>query len=195
MLKSLKLFTFLSISALLLCAGCSIFPKNQDIPVTYFDIGTPGQMKALKKVPQVSIQDVRTMEPYNERMVFRTSETLIEIDEYNRWASSPEEMIKKYFILAFNQNDLNKLQLKKDGILQINAQILCLESDLTKNTVKVSMSVEIRNFTDTNLVYSGIMTEEQNVDNITAQKFSETVKILVDKMLIILSQNINALSK
>lgn len=195
MLKFAKLFILLSISSLLFCAGCSIFPKNPDIPVTYFDIGAPKETDSIKNLPQVNVLSVKTIDPYNERMVFRTSETLIEIDEYNRWASSPDEMIQKYFILAFDQNNLNKLQLKKDGMLQINVQILCLESDLTKNTVKVSMTVEIRNFTDNNLVYTGIMTEEQKVDKVTAEKFAETVKMLVDRMLIRLSQNINSLAK
>ncbi|MEI6056326.1 MAG: hypothetical protein WCR55_09750 [Lentisphaerota bacterium] len=195
MMKTSKLFTFISLSLLLLCAGCSIFPKNENIPVTYFDIGAPGEIEGLKQSPQVDIQDVKTMDPYNERMVFRVSETHIEIDEYNRWASSPDEMIRKYFVIAFNQNDLNKVKLQGDNRLELYVQILCLESDLTKKTVKVTLAVQIKKSLDGNVVYSEILSEQQSVDNVTAEKFAETVKNLIDKMLISLSSNLIQVSK
>lgn len=190
MLKFSKLFIPILVLAILLISGCSIFPKTPNIPITYFDIGAPGEIESLKKAPQVNIQDVKTMDPYNERMVFRVSETHIEIDEYNRWASPPSEMIRKYFFIAFNQNGWNKAQLQGNERLELYVQILCLESDLTKKTVKVTLSVQIRKSFDGDVVYSEILSEQQSVDNITAEKFAETVKSLIDKILISISSSL-----
>lgn len=189
-MKFSKLFILVSLFSSFLISGCSIFPKNEDIPVTYFDIGSPGQTDSRKSAPQADVMDVKTMDPYNERMVFRASETHVEIDEYNRWASSPDEMIKKYFILAFNQNDRNKLQLQGSDRLELYVKILCLESDLTKKTVKVILAVEAKKTLDGNVVYSEILSGEESVDNVSAEKFAVTVKSLIDKMLISLSSSL-----
>lgn len=195
MQKLSKALILLSASILILSSGCSIFPKNPNVPVTYFDIGAPGEIESLKKAPQVDIQDVKTMDPYNERMVFRASETHIEIDEYNRWASSPNEMIKKYFILALNQNDLNKVQLQGNERLKLYVQILCLELDLNKKSVKMTLFVQIRKSFGGDVIYSEVLSENESVNNVTAENFAGSVKTLIDKMLISLGSSFAQINK
>ncbi len=183
MTKIVKMLNLSLAFSILLITGCSIFPRNPEIPVTYFDIGLPAESENLKKAPQVDVLNVQSMDTYTDRMVFRVSETHIKIDEYNRWASLPNEMLKKYFVLAFNQSENNKFQIQGNDRLELYVKILCLESDLSRKTVRVILSIQVRNALKGEIVYSEILSEEQSVDNVTAENFSEVAKKVIDKML------------
>lgn len=194
MQKISKLFILMSASLTLLFCGCSIFPKNETIPVTYFDIGAPGKIANLDNVPPIDIQEVRTTDPYNERMVFRASETQIKIDEYNRWASAPNEMLKKYFILALNQYDTNKLQLQNGNRFELSMTIMCLEANLNTKEVMLELLFEITTAQNNKIVYTEVMKENQKVDSLTAESFAGDVKILADQMLKSLTKNISQIN-
>ncbi len=179
-----KFLKCISIFGVIVITGCSIFPEVQkNIPVSYFDIGTPCKVAGIDKSMKIDIQNVRTTDPYNERMVFRASDTHIQIDDYNRWASAPNEMFRKYFILAFNQTDLNKFQVQDDNRLELYVTIMELEADLRTKEVRLAIFVELKQSQSGNQLYTELMLDSAKVDSLSAESFSFTVKMLTDKMI------------
>jgi len=182
---------FFVFSILSFC-GCSIFPETQPaIPVSYFDIGCPDKMEQTAPLKEIEIQNVKTTDPYNERMVFRDSDTHIQIDDYNRWASLPNEMLKKYLILAFNQNNTGKLQKSAVSNLDLYATIICLESDLRTNDAKMAILIEIRDDKKGDLQYTEFITDSERIDKMSAESFASAVKIMTDRMIKSLAKNVS----
>lgn len=179
-----KLLKCISIFGVIVITSCSIFPEVQpNIPVSYFDIGTPCKIVEIDKPIKIDIQGVKTTDPYNERMVFRASDTHIQIDDYNRWASTPNEMFRKYFIFAFNQADLNTFQVQDDNRLELYMTIMELEADLKTKEVRLAIFVELKQALSGNQLYTELMRDNAKVDNLSAENFAFTVKILTDKMI------------
>ncbi len=190
--EMMKILRFLSIFGMMVVTGCSIFPEAQpDIPVSYFDIGTPLKIVETGKSNKIDIQDVRTTDPYNERMVFRSSDTHLQIDDYNRWASAPNEMFKNYFILAFNDGNLNKLHFQDENRLELYITIMCLEADLRTREVRLAMFVEVKQSQLGSQLYTEIMSDSAKVDTLSAESFASTAKILTDRMINSLAKNIH----
>jgi ABC-type uncharacterized transport system auxiliary subunit len=182
MKKNLFMSIFVAIG-FVVCTGCSLFPKNSNIPVSYFDIAAPDKKVDAKAAEAIDIKDFKTTNPYNDRMVFRTSPTHLEIDEYNRWGCPPEDMLKRYFTLAFDDNGAMKKFMPNVDHFQLLAKILCLETNLNTKVVKLVVQVELMKESTSVVSYSCVFTEEKKINNVTAENCAETVKILTDRII------------
>ena len=89
---------FISAISVCLLTSCVLSPKPFR-SVTYHDIGTPEILNT--KGPFVTFSRFSMNGPYKNKMVFRTQDNILEIDEYNKWAQAPEVMVGRYMALAF----------------------------------------------------------------------------------------------
>lgn len=187
MIKNFSLVFFI-----ILFSGCSIFPKVQpDIPVSYFDIGSPAKIEKNDSLEKIEIEEVKTIVPYNDRMVFRDSETHLLIDDYNRWASPPNDILMRYLTLAFNQENTGKFQKPENKILELHATIICLEANLKTNEARIVLFIELKDTKKGNIRYTDLITETSRIEKMSAEGFASAFKVMTDRIINSLSKNIS----
>ncbi|MCP4177307.1 MAG: hypothetical protein GY756_06035 [bacterium] len=173
---SLSLFLLFS---LLTFTGCSIFPPQNDINTNYFDIGFPKSNKSKLLNTPVIIQRVTTTGPYYEKMVFRTSSTHLEYDEFNRWISPPSKMLKRYFILALENENIKEIDLN-NKTLKLNAEILCIEANLDKKLITMILRITIYQGDNQDVEHTEIINIQESMPEVSANQFAEKLKIAID---------------
>ena len=172
----------LSLFSLLLCitSGCSIFSAQSERKVNYFDIGFPETSSSTAINKPLVIGDFISITPYFARMAFRTSETYLEFDDYNRWSSNPAQMLQRYFILALDNKGIDEVD-KKNDFLELNATILSLEADTENKIVTLILRIEVLSGNSEAIEYSEIIRIEEPLKEITANQFAISLKVAVDK--------------
>jgi ABC-type uncharacterized transport system auxiliary subunit len=189
-IKPLSLVVLSSI--LCVVGGCSNFIGRSDSKVNYFDIGYPPssiESNVLKE--PVVIGNFDSTSPFYERMVFRTSERYQKIDDYNRWSSTPSQMLKRYFILALEGKNIEKIDKEKE-YLELDANILSLEADIQKKIVTLILKIDITYGKNETIEYSKIINVQEKLDEITANQFAEALRKAVDKAV---KESVQALLK
>jgi ABC-type uncharacterized transport system auxiliary subunit len=178
-MKRIKFFTFAAIIAL--CGGCSIFPDIQKTKVNYFEIGFDSEDKAEPKINyKININRIETEGPYNQRMVFRTSEHSIEFDEYNRWSQSPSMMLRNYLKMAFNNPDANIPEKRQ---FTLNANILRFDSDIQNKKANLILEVDIKRNSDDKTVLHEIFVENISVKENKAVFYVEGMKKAISNIV------------
>jgi len=158
--------------ALLLC-GCGIFSKEPYRGVNYFDF----DCKTEKQYGiSINVSDVTADRPYSDKMVFRVSGNRIEIDEFNRWAGNPSELVKKYFTLSFD--DRNAV---KPSDYTMKAEIMQFEADLNKSSVKLMMQISIRSAQTDKSVLQKVYRQEIPVVKVTGESFARGIETALGK--------------
>ena len=89
---------FILVICVCMMTSCVLSPKPFR-PVTYHDLGTPEIIN--KQGPFVKFTRFVMNGPYKNKMVFRSTNNKLIIDEYNKWAQTPETMLGRYMALAF----------------------------------------------------------------------------------------------
>ncbi|MFA6567981.1 MAG: hypothetical protein WCS96_07190 [Victivallales bacterium] len=169
--------------ALVLC-GCGIFSREPYRGVNYYDF----DCKAEKKYGiGVNVSEITADRPYSDKMVFRISGNRIEIDEFNRWAGSPSELVKKYFTLSFE----NKASVKPSDYI-MKAEIMQLEADLNKASVNLMMQISIRAVQKDVIVVQKVYREEIPVVKVTGESFARGVETALGKISDELSRDVQS---
>ena len=159
--------------AFVLC-GCGIFSKEPYRVVNYYDFDCKSEKK---NGTSINVSEISADRPYSDKMVFRISENRIEIDEFNRWAGSPSELFKKYFTLAFdNRNSA------KPSDYTMKAEIMQLEADLNKSTVRLMMQISIRSVQTDKIVLQKVYREEIPVEKVTGESFARGIESALGKI-------------
>lgn len=158
--------------SMLLC-GCGIFSKEPYRVVNYYDF----DCKAERQYGiGINVSEVTADRPYSDKMVFRISGNRIEIDEFNRWAGSPSELVKKYFTMTFDN------KTSKPSEYSMKSEIMQLEADLNKSSVKLMMQISIRSLQTDRLVLQKVYRQEIPVVKVTGDSFAKGVETALGKM-------------
>ena len=159
--------------SLLLC-GCGIFSKEPYRAVNYFDFDCKTEKR---HGISINVSDVTADRPYSDKMVFRISGNRIEIDEFNRWAGSPSELVKKYFTLSFDDR-----AAAKPPDYTMNAEIMQLEADLNKSSVKLMMQISVRSLQKDRIVIQKVYRYEMPVAKVTGDSFAKGIEAALGKI-------------
>jgi ABC-type transport auxiliary lipoprotein component len=128
--KNTSLFVFLSLVACLF-SSCILSPKPFR-SVKYHDLGMPSIIN--KKGPFVEFLRFAMNGPYKNKMVFRAENNQLVIDEYNKWAQTPETMLGRYMALAFR----GKSESDNVKTYSVTATLMAFEADeSTENAVLI----------------------------------------------------------
>lgn len=111
--------------SIMFLASCILSPTPFH-EVRYHDLGNPDIINA--NGPYVDFSKFTTSGPYKTKMVFRSENNELQINEYNRWAQSPESLIGRYLQIAFRANPPNG-NMKK---YSVNGTVLVFEADKKK---------------------------------------------------------------
>lgn len=165
---------FLGIIGCFVLCGCGIFSKEPYRVVSYYDF----DCKSEKQYSiGVNVSEVTADRPYSEKMVFRVSGNRIEIDEFNRWAGSPSELVKKYFFLSFDNRNSAK---PSDYTMKI--EIMQLEADLDKSSVKLMMQISVRSVQKDKPVLQKVYRQEIPVVKVTGESFAMGIEAALGKI-------------
>ena len=132
MLKLLKLSSYLIVFSLL--TSCSIIPKANYIPISYFDFGRPAQIKTLPIT--LNIKDFMNITPTRKQMVYRKNGVTLQPDAYNQWGAPPHLLITQYLENAIIGNN-GKTQVELTGTL------VSFDIDLDKNECRMVVKYNI----------------------------------------------------
>jgi ABC-type uncharacterized transport system auxiliary subunit len=159
--------------SLVLC-GCGIFSKEPYRRVNYYDFGC----KADKQYGlSINVSGVAVDRPYSDKMVFRISENRLEIDEYNRWAGSLSELVKKYFTLSFENKDP-----AKPSEYFMKVEVMQLEADLNKSFVTMVMQITIISAQKDKVVLQKVYKEEIPLIKVTGENYAKGVETALGKI-------------
>ncbi len=151
---------------ILLC-GCSILQREPYKPVNYYDLSYPDARIDLKGAA-VSIGEINADRPYGDRMVFRVSENRIEIDEFNRWACNPADMLNKYLSMAFEPDPA-----AKPAKYSVSLQILLIEASLDKPAARVAILATFSDKAKGDVVLRKIYRQEMPLEKVTGDDFAK----------------------
>ncbi len=184
----MKFLAVCTVGVLILCS-CGILKKEPYRDVSYFDLSSNVPKQDIGTI-MLAIGGVSADSPYFERMVFRVSENRIEIDEYNRWAANPSNLIKKYFSTAFE----SKSDVKSAKFL-LDVKILQIEANLKNNMIKLAVQITMHNSAEGIIVLEKIYSQEMAVEKVTGESFAKGVETEIGKIADELAQDIRNLQK
>lgn len=161
-------------------SGCSLIPMQPYIQTYYFDIGSP---EASLGTPQkdLTIMNIARSGPYREKMVFRTSQTSVRFDEFNRWSMPPTEMIKRYLTMIYETN--NEVGSEKGKKYSLNGELTQLEADLPNKKVNLTIRFELNQSDSNKNVWLKSFSQQIPVQKVTGQSFAKAVKFGVDNII------------
>jgi len=163
MRKSHYLIINISFFIIFLQASC-IFRAYKEI--NYFDI-TASNMKLAEYSPYIDITTVATQGPFRTKMVIRTGKHKVIFDEYNRWAQTPDAMLKRYLKQRF-------LQHPSDGSpYKISIKILNFEADRFNHCTIFTVQYSIKPPSGKASEFS--FSKATKSTDITAEVFSENM--------------------
>ncbi|MCF6176071.1 MAG: ABC-type transport auxiliary lipoprotein family protein [Victivallaceae bacterium] len=170
----------------LLLAGCSIFPKPQTPQVNYFSIGVPSKQLVKKRI--VKVQTVNSLIGYTTAMRFKTTAGKVEVDQFNRWISSPATQIQRYLTIAMAP-EMSGVAPRE--ILTIATQLLTFENNLSHEFVILTLLVTVKE--KNKVKYEQLFTEKINVSGANAAAYANAMSIAMNKIAVKVAAKINSL--
>jgi hypothetical protein len=119
--------------AVLMLTGC-VFTKEKFKPVRYFDIGNP---EIAKSPICLKVGSFTVTGPYKQEMVYRTEKNELLKDQYNKWALTPDILLRRYLIIAYPGDSSKELEIT------ITGNILSFEADILKKEVLFTVEYRI----------------------------------------------------
>lgn len=127
----------LILTTLLLLAGCSWGKYSEP---KYYDLTTPEPLPALKY--PIQIKNFGNNTAVKQRMIYRTANDELLIDEYARFVQPPEKMLERYLATAFSaQNSGNGKS--GDEIICIYGKIFLVEFDVSSLEARLGIEYTI----------------------------------------------------
>lgn len=141
--------------AVLMLAGC-VFTKEKFHPVRYYDIGNP---EAGKSPICLQVGLFSVIGAYRQDMIYRTEKNELERDQFNKWALTPDILVRRYLKMSFLGES------SKESGFAITGNILSFEADVLKKEVLFTLEYRI--------------TTQANPDDAVLEKTS-TFKVTLD---------------
>ncbi len=118
----------------LITSGC-LFMSEPFKPINYYDLGKTPEPAGLETPARIA--GVKMSGPYKSSMVFRLKPNELTMNDYNKWAQTPETLVKSYLTAFMGQS----LRSEGDATL-LNANILAFEADLLTDKPEAVLTVE-----------------------------------------------------
>jgi uncharacterized lipoprotein YmbA len=115
---------FAAALALCLSAACSFLPSEPYREVRTFDLGVP---EAIGSASALQVQPFGADSACKFKMLYRAEGNEMLIDEYNRWAQPPGQMLTKYLRIASGSSRRSLLPLRGSEIRALRS-ILAFEA-------------------------------------------------------------------
>jgi ABC-type uncharacterized transport system auxiliary subunit len=170
----------------LLVAGCSIFPKPQTPQVNYFSIGVPSEQMVEKRL--VKVQTVSSLIGYATTMRFKTAAGKVEVDQFNRWITSPATQIQRYLTIAMAPEVSGGAP---KAILTMATQLLTFENNLSHKSVTLTLLVTVKE--KNKVKYEQLFTEKVNVSGANATAYANAMSMAMNKITVKIAAKINSL--
>ena len=170
----------------LLVAGCSIFPKPQTPQVNYFSLGVPDEQMVKQRLVKVQMVDALT--GYTTAMCFKTDAGKVEIDQFNRWITSPATQIQRYLTVAM------ATQMSASGrqtALIMTTKLLTFDCNLNHKTANLTLLVTVKEHDK--VKYKQLFTEKVDVTGNTATAYASAMSMAMNKIAVEIATNINSL--
>lgn len=97
-------------------------------PLHYYDLG-----QAEFHETKLSIGSIHQDGPYKSRIISRTSESELAINEYNRWSQSPDLMLSHYLKKSFQPG----------GVYLLDGEIISFENNYIEKKATLSFYYEV----------------------------------------------------
>lgn len=127
----------LMLTTVLLLAGCSWGKYNEP---KYYDLATPEQLPELN-IP-VQIKNFGNSTAVKQRMIYRTANDELLIDEYSRFVQPPEKMLERYLATAFAEQNSGTSK-NGDEIIYIYGKIFLVELDVSSLEARLGVEYTI----------------------------------------------------
>lgn len=132
---TMKLAPIIIISLLL--TACGIGKYNEP---RYYDFPSPDQLPALT-IP-VQIKSFGNSTAVKQRMIYRTADDELLIDEYSRFVQPPEKMLERYLATAFASRDFGGGKSDKT-IICVYGKIFLIEFDASSLEARLGVEYTI----------------------------------------------------
>ena len=119
----------------LITSGC-LFMSEPFKPVSYYDLGKTPEPAGLET--HAIIDGVKTSGPYKSSMVFRLKPNELIINDYKKWAQTPEVLVKSYLTAYIGQS----LRSGSDNATLVNTNILVFEAYCLAEKPEAVLTVE-----------------------------------------------------
>ena len=156
-----------AVAALLMVSACSVFPKPQDIPTHYYDIGLPSKQYH----SNIGVQIFPFVGGVGDevRMTFRKSSNRVEFDSYNKWANSPAKLVQCYLAFALNNNNVQVDYSMTGEILKFECNLHKKTADLA---VKITLKSEKKDKDNQRRIYQEVFSSSIPVEQETASAYA-----------------------
>lgn len=170
----------------LLVAGCSIFPKPQTPQVNYFSIGTPNEQMVEQRL--VKVQPVNSLIFYMPQMCFKTVAGKFDVDQFNRWITSPTIQVQRYLTIAMAAK--SNSDIKRNPLI-LSSKLLTFECNLNSKSVTLTLLVTLK--AGNRIKMEKLFSENVTVAGNTATAYAVAMNTAMDKIAIDIAGKINTL--
>ena len=163
---------FLAAAAASLLASCHINlipPTDYSDPKT-FDLASPAPLTGLPFV--VDVETFSSECAGRFKMVFRSDENRISVDEYNRWSMPPGAMLTKYLSARFAAAP-DSSQDHAKPLFSLDGSVLVCELNMEKKQVTLMVHYIITEPPEDTFKLSGTESYSIPVESVSAEDFAE----------------------
>lgn len=169
-------------AAILMLAGC-VFTKEKFIPVKYYDIGNP----SVKFPVSLKVGSFAVTGPYKQEMVYRTEKNELLKDQYNKWALTPDILLKRYLKMSFPGESSGKAGAA------IGGNILSFEADILKKEAVFTLEYRIQSNSN-NATLEKTLTFKAKLDDTSPEAFAKAMSLAVSDFAECLSSELKKTS-
>ena len=173
----------------LITSGC-LFMSEPFKPINYYDLGKIPEPAGLETTARIA--GIKMSGPYKSSMVFRLKPNELTINDYNKWAQSPETLAKSYLTSFIGQS-----LRSEDNATLVNANILVFEADCLQEKPEAVLTVEwtVNPPKDSGKTISGIKSYRTEMKDKSPASFAEAMTVSVAKFAEELLANIRTANK
>ncbi len=155
----------ISVAGLML-AGC-VFTKEKFKPVRYYDIGNP---ETVSSPICLKVGSFVVTGPYKQEMIYRTEKNALEKDPYNKWALTPDILLRRYLKMSFPG------EISREPATAITGNILSFEADVVKKEVLFTVEYRITSQGNSNTaVLEKTMSFKAKLDDESPEAFARAM--------------------
>ena len=182
---SLLVRTLMISVAVLMLTGC-VFTKEKFNPVRYYDIGNP---EAAKSPVCLRVGAFTVTGPYKQEMICRTEKNELLKDQYNKWALTPDILLKRYLKMSFPG------EYSRESGFTITGNILSFEADILKKEVLFTVEYRITSRANSNgAVLEKTSTFKAKLDDMSPEAFARAMSHAVSDFAESLSLDLGKIS-
>ena len=123
-----------------LSAGCGVLITEPYTKTTVYDLGIP-KLNNTTGIP-IKINRFRMEGPYKSKMILRSRNNDLRVNDYKKWAQSPELMLTRYLKLALGSDSSG--ESRTSDTFSVSGTILVFEADEPSQMVSLVVDYAIK---------------------------------------------------